>query len=206
MSRPAAAQVSTRQAQPLLQRCHTQSGCPLTDRLFSKLASATPAGRRCPRFCRRRICATECAGVGANTGSDSGFRCKRFDGACITWDRRPSRPHTASDRRIFLLRARLVDLRTGAPCGGEFKAHSVGIEGTRAFLARCTGARRAAALTAFGVLDKPAAVGTVVEAAVPLPRFPRRAHVHDGEIARLGVGARFGLNKVFSQTRPESLG
>ena len=128
---------------------------------------------------------------------DSGFRCKRFDGACtLTWDRRQSRPHTAYGRRIFLLRARLVDLRTQARHADEFTAQCRHRRGARAFGA-LQGHR--AALTAFGVLDKPAAVGTVVGAAVPLLRFPRRAQVHDGELVRLGgfcVGVGEGLGRV----------
>ena len=78
---------------------------------------------------------------------------------------------------------------------------SAGIEGTRAFGA-LQGHR--AALTAFGVLDKPAAVGTAVEAAVPLLqllRFPRRAQVHDGELVRLWAGLAWGWGKGQNQTR-----
>ena len=54
-------------------------------------------------------------------------------------------------------------------------------------------------LTALRVLDNPAAVGTVVEAAVPLLqllRFPRLAQVHDVELVRLGVGLAWGWGKA----------
>ena len=150
MSRPVAASFETLPSQPPLKRCRTRSGCPRTDCRHPKLVSAAPAGRRCPRSGRRRICVRARGGrvihrSGANTRwirsgrtvRDSGFRCKRFDGACITWVRRQSRPHTAYGCRIFLLRARLVDLRTGPPCGRVDS--SVSASKGRVLSARCRG-------------------------------------------------------------------